>query len=128
MRRAAAVALVLVLASGCASVSGWPFRPSAAMLAKADRLATAGEYDAAVAAYDEFLTKYADDAEAPRARASREAASAVVTSRAELARLRQELAKLREDLVRREADLQRLRTDLEQLKQIDLRLERRGKK
>jgi hypothetical protein len=137
-----AVALALALA-GCASWTVWPFaRPSAAALARADRLAGEGDYPAAVAAYDAFLAAHGDDAEAPRVRASRDSLAALLANREEMARLRRELAKLREDLARREGDLaklrqeaertrqeaERLRTDLERLKQIDLRLERRGKK
>ena len=114
MRRAW-LALLLLLVAGCASWAPWPFRsPSAAALARADRRAAEGDYEAALDAYDEFLAGYADDGEAARARMSRE-------TLAELLRLRQELA-------RREADLQQARSDLERLKQIDLRLERRGRK
>jgi TolA-binding protein len=136
MRRIGAAALVLVLTAGCGSWPGWPFgRISTAMLANADRLVEQGEYEPAVAAYDEFLQRYPDDSEAARARVSRETAATIVATRAEMTRLRQELAKLRDDLARREGDLarvrqeaERLRADLERLKQIDLRLERRGKK
>ena len=131
-----AVLLTLALA-GCASWNVWPFaRPSAAGHVRgADRLAVEGDYPAAVAAYDEFLAKHGADAEAPRVRGSRDILAAILASREELARLRQELARLREDLAKREGDLarvrqeaERLQTDLERLKQIDLRLERRGKK
>lgn len=122
MRRAWLVAPLLLLLAGCASVPGWPFvRRSPALLERADRLAGQGDYEAAVAGYDAFLAEHGDDAAAPRARMSRETAAAVVATRAEVARLRQELAK-------READLARVRDDLERLKQIDLRLERRGQR
>lgn len=116
------LALLLLLVAGCASWAPWPFRgPSGAALARADRLAAEGDYGAALAAYDQFLAEYPDDGEAARARMSREPL-------AELVRLRQELARLRADLARREADLVKVRADLERLKQIDLRLERRGRK
>ncbi len=119
MRRAWLVLPLLLALQACAS---GPFaRPSATMLAKADRLAEQGNYEAAVAAYDKFLAARAGDSAAGRARMSRETAAAVVSTRAEIARLRQELAK-------READLARVRDDLERLKQIDLRLEKRDKK
>ncbi len=122
MRRAAALALVLMLASGCASWRGWSlFGPSAAALAKADRLAEQGDLEAAVAAYDEFLERYPRDADAPRAQMSREAAATIVATRAELARLTQETARPREELAR-------VRAHPEHLKQIDLRLEQRGRK
>ena len=124
-----AVLLTLALA-GCASWNVWPFsRPSAAGHVRgADRLAVEGDYPAAVAAYDEFLVKYADDPAAPRVRMSRDTLAKILANREELARLRQDLARLREDLAKREGDLARVRQDLERLKQIDLRLERRGKK
>lgn len=131
------LALVVALGlAGCASWNGWPLaRPSVVALAQADRLAEQGDYRAAVAAYDEFLAKHGTDAEAPRVRMSRDTLAAVLGNREEMARLRQELAKLREDLVKREGDLARLRqeadqlrADLDWLKEIDLRLERRGKK
>ena len=136
MTRIAPVVLLAMALAGCASWNVWPFaRPSSAALARADRLAAEGDYSAAVAAYDEFLVKYADDPAAPRVRMSRDTIAAILANREELARLRQELARLREDLAKREGDLarvrqeaERLRTDLERLKQIDLRLERRGKK
>jgi cell division protein FtsB len=139
MKRLTALALVLVLAGGCTSAQGWPFvRPLSApppLLARADRLVEQGSYEAAVAAYDEFLATHADDGAMPRARMSRGAAAAVVAARAELAKLKQdsakltqEIAKLNEELVKREADLTKMREDLERLKQIDLLLEKRGKK
>ena len=111
--------------------------PSAppAPLARADRLVEQGSYEAAVAAYDEFLARHVDDGAVPRARMSRGAAAAVVAARAELAKLKQEsaklnqeIARLNEELVKREADLTKVREDLERLKQIDLLLEKRGKK
>ena len=112
MRRAWLVLPLLLALPACAS---GPFaRPSATMLAKADRLAEQGNYEAAVAAYDKFLAAHADDSEAGRARMSRETAAAVVSTRAEITRLRQELARVREDL--------------ERLKEIDLRLEKRNTK
>lgn len=128
MTRIVPTVLLALTLAGCASWNVWPFsRPSSAALARADRLAAEGDYPAAVAAYDEFLAKHGANAE-PRVRVSRDTLE-------ELARLRQELARLREDLAKREGDLakvrqetERLRTDLERLKQIDLRMERRGKK
>jgi hypothetical protein len=131
MNALAALALVVVLASGCTSAQGWPsfVRPSPPpLLARADRFVEQGSYEAAVAAYDEFLATNADDGAAPRVRMSRGAAAAVVAARAELAKLKQEIAKLNEELVKREADLTKVREDLERLKQIDLLLEKRGKK
>src|SRR2546426_9427616 len=73
-----------------------------------------GDYAAAVAAYDTYLAKGGDGAEAGRARMSRDTLASILA-------LQREIARLREDLAKREADLERL-------KQIDLRLERGGKK
>ena len=129
MRRIVPVALLALALAGCASGNVWPFsRASSAALARADRLAAEGDYPSAVAAYDEFLATHGADAEAPRARVSRDTLGAILANREEMARLRQELARLREDLAKREGDLAKVRQDLERLKQIDLRLERRGKK
>ena len=116
--------------TGC--VAG-PFAgPSATMLAKADRLATQGDYRSAMEAYDAFLTQYSDDSRAPRARMSRDAVASVITTRDEITRLQLELLRVREELSKREGDLarvrqeaERLRADLERLKQIDLQLEKR---
>jgi HAMP domain-containing protein len=121
---------VLLLVAGCAT---GPFaRPSTTMLAKADRLATEGDYRSAIVAYDAFLAQYSDDSNAPRARMSREAVASVLTTRDEVGRLQQELGRVREELAKREGDLtrvrqeaDRLRADLERLKQIDLQLEKR---
>jgi chromosome segregation ATPase len=144
MRRSS-VGLVLVstLFTACASwpVSwspswppSWPSfsRASKASLAKAERLTEEGHYQQAVAAYDEFLAEHADDSQAPRALANRDAIAGFLTARAELARLRQDLAardaevvRLREELTRVRQEGERLRADLERLKQIDLRQDRR---
>ena len=109
----AVATLVILLAGGCASAAAWPWWRSAE-LSKADGLAQRGDYDAAVAAYDTYLAKYSDSAEAGRARMSRDTLASILA-------LRREIERLREDLANREADLERL-------KQIDLRLERGGKK
>ena len=129
MRALTAVALTVTL-SGCASWP-WPLTRGAALLAEADRLAREGQWPRAVAAYDEYLTRYPDSGAARRALESRDTLAATLTARAELTRLRQEVMQLREELARREGDLlrerqeaERLRTDLERLKQIDLKLER----
>jgi septal ring factor EnvC (AmiA/AmiB activator) len=135
MRRLWVVALPLLLVA-CAT---GPFATRSAMLARADRLAADGNYGSAMAAYDAYLARHADDPEAARARASREAVASVLTTRDEIARtrdeiarLQQELARVREELAKREGDLtrvrqeaDRLRADLERLKQLDLQLEKR---
>jgi hypothetical protein len=136
MRRSAlCVVLVSTLVTACASrpLTWWPFpRASTVSLAKAERLTEEGQYQQAVAAYDEFLAVHADDAEAPRALANRDAIAGYLTARSELARLRQDLtaretevARLREELARVRQESERLRADLERLKQIDLRQDRR---
>ncbi|HYS17875.1 MAG TPA: hypothetical protein VET45_13205 [Candidatus Binatia bacterium] len=134
MRRVWIALALPTLLVGCTSgLFANPFAgPSTTMLAKADRLAAEGDYRSAVAAYDAFLTQYADDSQAVRARVSRDAVASVITTRDEMARLHQELARVREELAKREGDLtrvrqeaERLRADLERLKQIDLQLEKR---
>ena len=135
--------LVPVLFTACASwpptwTPSWPpswppfNRASKASLAKAERLAEEGRYQQAVAAYDEFLAEHADDSQAPRALANRDAIAGFLTARAEVARLRQDLtardaevARLREELARVRQESERLRADLERLKEIDLRQDRR---
>jgi predicted nucleic acid-binding Zn-ribbon protein len=128
MRRVWAIALPLLLVA-CAT---GPFATRSAMLARADRLAADGDYRSAMAAYDAYLARNADDPDAARARASRDAVASVLTTRDEITRLQQELARVREELARREGDLtrvrqeaERLRADLERLKQLDLQLEKR---
>jgi hypothetical protein len=128
MRRALPALLLAAAVAGCA---GWPFGVGPVRLAEADRLAREGDWRAAVAAYDDYLARYPDAWEAPRALESRDTLAAMLTARAELARLRQEVVRLRDELARREQDLtrvrqeaDRLRSDLERLKQIDMQLER----
>ena len=113
MRTLAVATLVSLLAGGCASGAAWPWWRSEE-LTKADRLAERGDYEAPMAAYDAYLAKHSDSAEAGRARMSRDTLASILA-------LRREIERLREDLANREADLERL-------KQIDLRLERGGKK
>jgi hypothetical protein len=132
-------AVLVVVVGGC----GWlPLKrvmPSGAALAHADDLARAGAWEEAVSAYGQYLARYPDAGDARRAEASRDTLRALLTARAEGARLREEterlreeMARLRDELVRRDADLvrlrheaERLRADLEKLKQIDFKLERR---
>jgi len=133
------VALLAAALGGCASSSWWPFRPAAMLLVRADRAADELRFRQALALYDEFLTRYPDDADAARALESRDTVAAIVTTREELTRLRSELrardsevTKLREDVARlrqevmsRQAETDKLRADLERIKEMDLRLERR---
>jgi len=62
--------LLAALLGGCAALPQF-LRPGGEALARADRLADAGDYEAALAAYDDYLTGHADAGEAPRARTSR---------------------------------------------------------
>jgi len=111
-RLALALLLLATVSGGCASWSWPPWQSQAGLaLARADGLAERGEYAQAISAYDEYLSRYPDDAEAKRALQTRNAFATIVTLRQEVTRLRDELAKLR--------------TDLERLKQLDLGLERR---
>ena len=139
MRRpVAGLLLACALVTGCASAPSWwpsfaPFtRASKASLAKAERLTEEGQYQQAVAAYDEFLAQHADDSQAPRALANRDAIAGFLSARADLARARQDLAareaevaRLRDELARVRQESERMRADLERLKQIDLRQDRR---
>lgn len=141
------LAVMIVSLAGCASWSPVP-RPSATLLAKADRLATQGQYADALDAYEQVLAKYPDATEAARARVSRDAIAELLAARAQIVRLtagmktqEAELTRLREqaaaragelvharaEIARLTADADRLRTDLEQLKRIDIDMERRRK-
>ena len=136
---ALAVVLVAGALGGCATSSWWPFRPAAMLLVRADRAADELRFRQALALYDEFLTRYPEDAAAARALESRDTVAAIVTTREELARLRSELraresevtklredvARLRQDVMSRQAETDKLRADLERIKEMDLRLERR---
>ena len=136
---ALAVVLVAGALGGCATSSWWPFRPAAMLLVRADRAADELRFRQALALYDEFLTRYPDDAAAARALESRDTVAAIVTTREELARLRTELraresevtklrddvARLRQEVMSRQAETDKLRADLERIKEMDLRLERR---
>jgi tetratricopeptide (TPR) repeat protein len=140
-----AVAAIILAFAGCTSWSVFE-RPSGTLLVKADRLLDQGEYARAVAAYDELLVRYPDDAAAPRARSSRDAVARLIAAREEVERLRQallarerdlqqarealavrdgEVQRNRQELQRVTAESERLRGDLERLKRIDLELERR---
>jgi hypothetical protein len=125
------VAVLLVAAGGCARWSSPP-APSGATLARADRLAHEGAWDEAVTAYGDYLAHQPTGEGAIRAVASRDSLRALLSARAEAAKLREELIRLREELAQRDGDLvrvrqqaDRLKADLEKLKQVDLKLERR---
>ena len=128
-RRVLAAAALLVSVTGCASRT-----PSGgvALLERADRLAHEGSWEEAVTVYGAYLSRHPTGEGAPRAAASRDALRALLTARAEAAKLREDLARLREALARRDSELvrvrqesDRLKADLENLKQVDLKLERR---
>src|SRR5207249_3747376 len=110
MRISVVALLLALLAGGCASLPPWPwwYGPE---LVKADRLVEQGDYAGAVAAYDAYLARHGADA---RVRMSRNTVASILA-------LQREIARLREDLAKREADLERL-------KELDLRIERRGEK
>jgi len=114
MSRARPVASLVLLAALLGGCAGWPafLRPGGEALARADRLADAGDYAAALAAYDAYLVTHADAGEAPRARTSRDVLRAVLGARAEVGRLRAELAGLQAALEAREGELTRTRVDL----------------
>ena len=127
--RLVATATLLVALAGC---TAWHSPRGGALLDRADRLAREGSWEEAVGVYGEYLRHHPRGEGAPRAVANRDALRALLTARAEAARLRHELAQLRDELAQRDSDLvrarresDRLKADLEQLKQVDLKLERR---
>jgi hypothetical protein len=127
-RLAPALLLVVLFAPGCALFT----REATRVLADADARAANGDYPAALAAYDAYLTRFPDDEGAPRARAVRAVTAELIAARAELAVLRErvpardaEVARLRHELNARQAEVTRLREDLEALKRTDLQMERR---
>ncbi len=129
--RAVVVAALVVALGGCSTWSSAPTR-GVAMLERADRLTREGAWEEAVSAYGDYLTHHPTGEAAARAAASRDSLRALLSVRAESAKLREELSRLREELARRDGDLvrvrqeaDRLKADLEKLKQVDLKLERR---
>jgi chromosome segregation ATPase len=102
------VLLLLATTTGCVSL---PFVAPALLLARADRQAREGAWEAAVASYDEFLARFPADASAPRALESRDTLAATLTIRAELARRRDEVARLRKELEQLQSEEVRLRED-----------------
>jgi hypothetical protein len=139
LAHALAVAALLGTLGGCVSSPWWPFRPAGLLLMRADRAADELRFRQALALYDEFLARYPDDLDAPRALESRDTVAAIVTTREELSRLRGELrareseaaklrdevTRLRQELASRQAESDKLRADLEKMKELDLRLERK---
>ena len=72
--------------------------PALTLLTEADWLLEAGEYEQAARAYGEFLRQFPRDTAAPRVRATQEALVALVTTRAEMARLRAQSEAVERDL------------------------------
>jgi hypothetical protein len=138
VRRALAIAALMVAVGGCGGIA-WKRGGPGAALERADELARDGAWEDAVDAYGQYLAMHPAAEDAPRAAARRDTLRALLGARAEgarlraeTARLRDEMARLRDELLKRDTDLirvrqeaERLKTDLEKLKQIDLRLERR---
>ena len=136
----AALAVITIVLAGCASWSSF-WRPSAALLERADRLVTEGKYPDALDAYDQILAKYPESDDARRALSSHETLAGLVAARAQITRLTTELARARglatarenelkrarQEILRLTEETERLRADLEQLKRIDIDLERRRK-
>jgi hypothetical protein len=106
-----AVALAVALA-GCAGARGRtgdpdPAAGAARALARADEQLAAGQYRGAATLYDEFLRASPRDAEARRARATRQLLERFLASQSNVDRLQREV--------------DRLKADLERLRSIDLR-------
>jgi HAMP domain-containing protein len=132
VRRVLAAAALAVVVGGCTWMPWKHAETGTVALERADDLARSGAWEDAVNAYGQYLALYPDAEHARRAAASRDTLRALLTARAEVARLREEVARLRDELGKRDSDLvkirleaERLRTDLERMKQIDFKLERR---
>ena len=96
--------LLLCVAAGCALLD----RGAARVLADADAHAVHGDYPAAMAAYDSYLSRYPGDGDAGRARASRALVAQLLAVRAERERLvaeRERLVAERDRLATRENEL-----------------------
>jgi chromosome segregation ATPase len=103
-----AILLLTLTTAGCVSL---PVVGPALLLARADRQAGEGAWEAAVASYDEFLARFPQDAAAPRALRSRDTLAATLGARLELARRREEVDWLRNELERLQREEARLRED-----------------
>jgi hypothetical protein len=142
-----ALVVIIVTIAGCAASAPSP-RPSALILARADRLVAQGQHAGALEAYEEILAKYPHTDEAGRARSSRDTLGHLLAARAQIVKLTgemkaqeaqmraqevqmksqdAELARARQEIARLTAEADRLRADLENLKKIDIDLERRRK-
>jgi hypothetical protein len=115
----AGLVLALVLAAGCAAMTGRG--GSAELLSRADGRLAAAEYRGAIALYDEFLRANPDAADTPRARATRAAVERLILAQAETERLRREVGVRDAEVDRLRAEVERLRGDLQRLRTIDLR-------
>jgi chromosome segregation ATPase len=110
-RGLSAVASVAILLAGCSL--WWPTtRVTESPFERADVLTERGEYEAALAAYDEILARKADAASAPRARLLRDMIGTLLKLRAALADRDGELEALRQTLAAREGELVRLQRDV----------------
>jgi chromosome segregation ATPase len=85
-------------------------RPADSPFDRADALAQRGDYDEALAAYDEIVARNAA-ADAPHARVVRDVIGALVKLRARVAERDAELETLRQQLAGREAELARVQRD-----------------
>jgi septal ring factor EnvC (AmiA/AmiB activator) len=137
------VAMAVVVLLGACALGR---RPSLELLGRADHLLEQGQHAEAVVLYEEWLGKYPNDPEAPRAIAARDTATHLLSARADVARVRDalvaredEVGRLRQELAARESELGRLKQELqrllaeaeslraalEELKRIDLKQERK---
>lgn len=104
MKVMAVIAAVLV--AGCASWS------ASTTVARGDRLAARGDFEAALRAYDDAVAHGADGSAGARARAGQASVGAVLAAREETARMRAELAKREDELTRLRVEVERLGRDL----------------
>ena len=109
-----AILLLAVFTSGCVSL---PVVGPTLLLVRADRQAGEGDWEAALASYDELLARFPNDPAAPRALRSRDTLVASLEAQQELARRREEVERLRSELVRLQQEEARLREEEARLQQ-----------
>lgn len=114
-----ALLLLAVFTSGCMSL---PVVGPTLLLVRADRQAGEGDFEAAVASYDEFLARFPDDSAAPRALRSRDTLVTSLEAQQELARRREEVERLRSELIRLQQEEARLRLEKARLREEEAQL------
>ena len=129
---------IAMLCAGCSLLSS----PATDLLNQADAKLVAEDYSGAVALYTELINSYPNDAQIPRARATRTLLERLRGTETDLTRAQSDLARTKSDLARTQAEelpkarrevsdrqnevdqlkseMAKLRADLERLRNIDL--------